>query len=69
MGKIKTSTYYTVEQKFNESFANKLDPKVLAIMENNPLNSNQNFYQETDCDDSPCGSSPAYTITIVTNEN
>jgi len=59
-----------VEQKVNE-FADKPDlrDKVLAIMENNQTNYDQDFYHETNSDDLACSSSPIQTINVITNGN
>jgi len=65
------ATECMVEQKVNELFSHKLDlrDKVLAILANNQSESDKDYYQDTDSDDSACSSSPIQTINVITTKN
>jgi len=69
-GKTK-STESKAEQKVNELFADKpeLRDKVLAILANNQSDSNKDYYQDADSDESACSSSPLQTINVITTNN
>ena len=65
------ATECKVEQKINELFADipDLRDKVLAILTNNQFESNKDYYQDTDNDDSACSSSPIETINVTITNN
>jgi len=65
------ATERKIEQNVNELFVDKLDlrDKVLAILANNQLEFDKDYYQDIDSDVSACNSPPIQTIDVIITKN